>query len=296
MKLILSAMLLILSLVSFSQSKQYLYYFDKDLNSAQKDKASLNGVGIYSANLFDIKVYNASNNKLLWNQHFVDSSLRVGEGLYQSYYPDGTLESAGNYLNNKEDGLWQKWDSSGHIIDSSFYNKGTLDRYIHRGYYKSGFPDSIITYESKTDEEAKTFYEDSGIITNQAFFTGQKGLLKYYKKGIFTGTDSVYSREEIEASFPQGEAAWMTYIVNGVQKNADEIFKSNVFGNCIVKFIVNKEGKVTEAEATTMKGTVLAKVAVRIIKNSPRWNPASQYGRNVNAYRLQPVTVQAPDQ
>lgn len=45
-----------------------------------------------------------------------------------------------------------------------------------------------------------------------------------------------------------------------------------------------------------MKGTALAKVAVRIIKNSPKWNPASQYGRKVNAYRIQPVTIEAPDQ
>lgn len=296
MKIILSALLLIISSACFSQSKQYLYYFDKDLNSTTKEKAILNGVGTYAANLFEIKVFNASNNNLLWTQHFIDSSLQESEGLYQSYYPDGTPEAAGNYLKNKEDGLWQKWDSSGHNIDSSFYNKGTLARYIHWGYYKSGFPDSIIIYDSKTDELAKTFYMDSGIIANQAFFTGQKGLLKFYDKGVFTGTDSVYSREEIEAFFPGGEAAWTRYIVSGLQKYADEIYKDNLFGNCIVKFIVNKEGKVTEAEATNMKGTALAEVAVRIIRNSPKWNPASQYGRKVNAYRLQPVTLLAPEQ
>jgi hypothetical protein len=54
---------------------------------------------------------------------------------------------------------------------------------------------------------------------------------------------------------------------------------------------VNKQGKVTEASATTMQGTVLDEVAVSIILGSPKWHPASQYGRAVNAYRLQPVTL-----
>jgi protein TonB len=126
------------------------------------------------------------------------------------------------------------------------------------------------------------------------FFTGEKGLEKFYAKGVLTGTDSVYSREEIEASFPHGAAAWTRYIVSGLQRYADEIYKDNVFGSCTVKFIVNKEGKVVEAEATNMKGSALAEVAVRIIKHSPKWNPASQYGRKVNAYRLQAVTLTAP--
>ncbi|HEY8659250.1 MAG TPA: energy transducer TonB [Hanamia sp.] len=295
MKTFLFPLLLIISSACFSQSKQYLYYFDKDLNSTPKEKAILDGVGTNTANLFEIKIYNASNKNLLWSQHFMDSSLQLSEGLYQSYYANGSVESAGNYSKGYEDGLWQKWDSAGHDIDSSFYVKGMLARYIHRGYYKSGFPDSIIISDMKTNELAKTFYIDSGLIANQVFFTGEKGLRKFYTKGVFSGTDSVYSREEIEASFPNGGAAWTKYIVSGLQKYADEIYKDNAFGSCIVKFIVNKEGKVTEVEATNMKGTALARVAVRIIKNSPKWIPASQYGLRVNGYRLQPVTILAPN-
>jgi protein TonB len=45
-----------------------------------------------------------------------------------------------------------------------------------------------------------------------------------------------------------------------------------------------------------MKGTKLAEVAVNAIRNGPKWIPAQQNGRQVNAYRLQPVTLQNPDQ
>ena len=49
-------------------------------------------------------------------------------------------------------------------------------------------------------------------------------------------------------------------------------------------------------EATTMKGTKLAEVAVNAIRKGPNWTPAQQNGRYVNAYRLQPVTLTNPDQ
>jgi protein TonB len=43
-----------------------------------------------------------------------------------------------------------------------------------------------------------------------------------------------------------------------------------------------------------MKKTRLAKVAVEAIENGPKWTPAQQNGRYVNAFRLQPVTVTDP--
>ena len=294
MKYLLPTLLLFASIAGFSQTKRYLYYFDNDLNSVAKSKAVFYGSGEYEEGLIKLMVYNNNDKQLVMVQHFTDSTLQISQGLYQSYVANN-LEVEGKYVKGQEDGLWKKWDSSGHIIDSSFYDKGMLTRYIHRGYYKNGLPDSIIINDSKTNELAKTFYNDSNVIVSEAFFTGEKGLLKYYAKGVLKSTDSVYSREEIEASFPGGAAAWTKYIVSGLQKYADEIIKDNVYGSCIVKFIVNKEGKVSEAEATNMKGTKLAEVAVRIIKNSPKWNPASQYGRKVNAYRLQPVTLQNPN-
>lgn len=102
-----------------------------------------------------------------------------------------------------------------------------------------------------------------------------------------------YSKVEVEASFPGGSAAWTAYITKQIMQNADG-FRKRDFGTCIVKFIVDKNGHISEVEATTMKKTRLAKVAVEAIENGPKWTPAQQNGRYVNAYRLQPVTVSEP--
>ncbi|HEU5365127.1 MAG TPA: energy transducer TonB, partial [Hanamia sp.] len=63
-----------------------------------------------------------------------------------------------------------------------------------------------------------------------------------------------------------------------------------------VRFIVDKTGTVSDVQATTMKGSKLAEIAVNAIRKGPKWTPAQQNGRFVNAYRLQPVTLQNPNE
>lgn len=108
-------------------------------------------------------------------------------------------------------------------------------------------------------------------------------------------SDSItYSKVEIEASFPGGPAAWTKYITKQILQNADQ-FRKKDYGTCVVKFIVEKDGHINEVEAVTMKKTRLAKIAVEAIENGPKWIPAQQDGRNVKAYRLQPVILTEPD-
>ena len=58
----------------------------------------------------------------------------------------------------------------------------------------------------------------------------------------------------------------------------------------IVQFVVNKEGDVTDIKPLTRFGFGMEEEVIRLLKNSPKWIPAIQFGRNVRAYRKQPVT------
>ncbi len=291
----LSILIFIFSASGFSQQKQFSYYFDQDLAPTNKSSAVFNGKGVYQNGLFEFRLYYSANNNLVSIEHYTDSSLQVNEGSSESYYANKVLESKGDYISGKQDGLWLKWDSAGLIIDSLIYKKGEKINETAIGYHKNGIMDSLVTTNFKTDTYQRKYYDDNARLNADISFAGQKGLVKYYDKGNLTSTDSVFSRLEIEAEFPGGNQAWNKYIVSRLQNNADKILKSGEYGTCIVKFIVGKDGKIREAEATTMKGTVLAEVAVSIIANGPKWHPASQFGRVVNAYRLQPVTLQPPN-
>ena len=107
--------------------------------------------------------------------------------------------------------------------------------------------------------------------------------------------DKVFTKVEIEAQFPGGPGAWQKYVTRAIQSQLDE-FSDNDYGTCVVRFIVDKTGTVSDVQATTMKGTKLAEIAVNAIRKGPKWTPAQQNGRYVNAYRLQPVTLQNPNQ
>ena len=105
-----------------------------------------------------------------------------------------------------------------------------------------------------------------------------------------TKGDLVFERVEVEAEFPGGDEAWTQYIRQHIEKNIDVLVKDDKSGTCRVKFIVDKNGNVKNVEALTMQDSKLAKIAIRAILKGPKWIPASQNGRKVNAYREQPIT------
>ncbi|MEO6328242.1 MAG: energy transducer TonB [Ginsengibacter sp.] len=102
--------------------------------------------------------------------------------------------------------------------------------------------------------------------------------------------DKIFTKVEIDASFPGGEAGWSRYVKREIENHMDDLTDAGESGTCRVKFIVSKDGTVSAVEALTMKGTKLAEIATNAIRKGPKWKPAQQNGRFVNAFREQPVT------
>jgi len=96
-----------------------------------------------------------------------------------------------------------------------------------------------------------------------------------------------FIKVEVEAEF---KGNWNAYVKKEIEKNIDELTEAGESGTCMVKFIVSKDGSVSNVEAITMKGSKLAEVAVNAIRRGPKWIPAQQNGQEVNAYRHQPIT------
>jgi len=102
--------------------------------------------------------------------------------------------------------------------------------------------------------------------------------------------DMVFTKVEIEASFPGGDAAWAKYVYNQMKEANFDKFRNSDQGTCRIRFIVDKKGNISNVTAMNMKKSRLAKLAIEIIENGQRWSPAQQDGRLVNAYREQPIT------
>jgi protein TonB len=105
--------------------------------------------------------------------------------------------------------------------------------------------------------------------------------------------NKIFDKVEIEASFPGGDAKWRQYLernANG-QVATDNGAPEGTY-TTVVQFVVDKEGNISDVRALTSHGYGMEEEAVRAIKKGPKWNPAVQNGRQVKAYRKQPITFQ----
>ncbi len=103
--------------------------------------------------------------------------------------------------------------------------------------------------------------------------------------------NKIFDKVEIEAGFPGGEGKWRQYLernCNG-QVASDNGAPEGTF-TTLIQFVVDKEGNISDVRPLTSHGFGMEEEAMRTIKKGPKWTPAIQNGRNVKAYRKQPIT------
>ena len=118
--------------------------------------------------------------------------------------------------------------------------------------------------------------------------------------------DKIFTKVEIDAEFPGGTNGWTRYVTREIERNIDELQDDGRSGTVVVLFIVDNQGAVSEVRALPCgeagvgnclpPNSKLAEIAVNAIRKGPKWKPAVQNGRNVKAYRRQPVTFQLAEE
>lgn len=281
------------SLTAFGQQYKYLYYLDESLNIVERSVSILTGKAFYENGVLKMDCFRTNEEKLLISATFTDSTLNELQGPYLTYHDNGIIAWQGDYVNNEKQGLWQQWNKKGFKTDSVVYENNNRLRFAKFSYYeKETLKYSFSFTDSIADIFTQTYLYKNGNLLSEVVFAGQKGLLKSYDStGTDIKTDSVFTREEIEASFPGGDVEWRNYL----RKNLDPDVpaKKGAPGgmySVVIKFMITKDGTLTDIAAETNKGYGTEEEALRLIKKSPKWKPATQYGRFVNAYRRQPIT------
>lgn len=127
--------------------------------------------------------------------------------------------------------------------------------------------------------------------------TGKVVLKDFYENGTIVWSenpDTVKKKEsqtfpgEKEAAFKGGMRAWVSYVQRST--NPDIALQSVKGGKVRVLFVVDTKGKTKDVYLRKSVEFVLDEEALRVIRDSPLWEPAFQNGKNVNAYRVQPFT------
>ena len=110
---------------------------------------------------------------------------------------------------------------------------------------------------------------------------------------IATDNDRVYQDVEVGASFLGGIDSLKTFLASNV-RYPEAALKKGVQGKVIVKFVVERNGTITQASILRSIDVDLDKEALRIVSRMPKWEPAKKNGQPVRSYYTLPVNFRLP--
>lgn len=108
---------------------------------------------------------------------------------------------------------------------------------------------------------------------------------------LISEKDSVFTSVEQMPQFPEGDAEMLKYINRNIKLSHvkdDEVLVDRV----LVRFIVRKTGLIDSPKIIRGdKDSQLAKNAIELVLNMPKWSPAMQNGIAVDVYYYLPIHI-----
>ncbi|MDO8967206.1 energy transducer TonB [Algoriphagus sp.] len=100
--------------------------------------------------------------------------------------------------------------------------------------------------------------------------------------------NEIFDVTEVQPNPPGGMAGWNDYLKANVTYPA-EAKSMGIEGTVIVVFVVNSDGSVSNPEILRGIGGGADEEALRVVQNSPNWEPAMQKDRIVNCRMRLPI-------
>lgn len=190
---------------------------------------------------------------------------------------------------------WKNYNFSGPLISIETYKdeKAAIPHGYFAWFDSNGLIDSAgFTYEGKKD---KTWYYYTDTLSVWQIMEYDKGKL-ISSKDLAMLTEERRKNDSIglkpgdkEAVIKGGDKAWIKYLQNNL-KVPERAEKLGIGGTTRVYFMVDSDGTTKNIRIYKSVEYSLDEEAVRLIRESPKWEPALQSGKPVKAYRIQPVT------
>ena len=100
--------------------------------------------------------------------------------------------------------------------------------------------------------------------------------------------DMVFDVVEVMPQFPGGQIAMLKYIMENI-KYPEQAMKEGIQGRVAVRFIVEKDGSISDVKPILSVHPLLNKEAVRVVESMPKWSPGKQNGKPVRVRFNVPV-------
>ena len=211
------------------------------------------------------------------------------EGTALRFHENGMMSDSANYTNGHRKGIGLGWDQEGNQVDSSNFDG-------------NGNGVMVKWYESGTVYYAGRITNDTTRINRWTYYhtNGKQMATEDYVNGrVIRCACSDETGRQLdsslcigkEAHFPGEEKSWRRFLEKNLNPHVP--IKNRApegMYMVMVQFVVDKEGSISDIKPLTKFGFGMEEEVIRILKKSPKWVPAIQFGRNVKAYRKQPVT------
>ena len=212
------------------------------------------------------------------------------DGLSLTYHENGMIRDSANYTLGHRLGIGLGWDTDGYQVDSSNFDgvgNGVEVKWFSNGPVMSA--GRMINDTTKINRW--NYYHPNGQLNaTEHYVSGNRINCSCYDASG-KQLDSLICIKEEEAYFPQRENGWRTFLQKNLNPNVPVTNRAPEGSYMvIVQFIVDTDGSVKDIKPLTNFGFGMEAEVIRIMKKSPAWVPAMQFGRKVKAYRRQPVT------
>ncbi|HUC79542.1 MAG TPA: energy transducer TonB [Flavisolibacter sp.] len=112
-----------------------------------------------------------------------------------------------------------------------------------------------------------------------------------------TGDEKIFEKVEIEASVNM--QAWRKHLESNllhyIENAANRNMKAGVY-TVNIRFLVEKNGSISDVKALNDPGFGLAQGAVRVVRTGPKWTAGEVNGMKVRSYHTQPITFMIQEQ
>jgi len=154
-------------------------------------------------------------------------------------------------------------------------------------------PENSVLEDFKIDKFTVSGDKYNGI-TEPPVRDNQKDVISIPKKEK-SEEEEIIIHVEIESTYPGGQGAWARYLNKNLANNYPEkAINEGIQGKVLIHFIVDKEGNVSDVKAVSGPEE-LRGAAIKVIRQSGKWIPAVQNGRNVKSYKMQPISFRLVD-
>jgi TonB family protein len=279
MKFFLFALLSIFTINSFAQkSDTTIRYFNAQFEPVTKASSTYKGMAYQENNKWTALAVNDSG-KIMMTGSYKDKSLKIKNGWFTFFHPNGKPHVRGQFNNNEQVDLWMGWYPGGEKKDSLYFKSG----YKHGpsyGWFENGNPKYHGNYLFSFPDSSWTWYYENGKpSTREKYEAGKLAFLECFdSSGNYSGVGCALEKAPTIKGYYGGINK---YIIDSLYYPEDAL-KKNIQGIVDLSFTISKDGKLGEIKVLNTPDSLLSDEVIRVLKSVPVWYPAIEHNRPVD--------------